>query len=350
MTNGSNEAAAFEAHKRILRALLKHSPTIGLVISAVIYATGFLIVFIFHDSYRLRAVDTDLFKVRFFHVGIMFAALLGNIAFPIVAFATYIRYRDGPPKWVLGPLGIIAFTIMIFNFLFVLFFLPPGTFRNWNVQSGLIATVVIPVGLGFLLMFIKRLQRPVVRTIVRVVVLIALPTCTALIAKDSLADIAEMFWPAACWFVFLAGVMAALIVVLAKLGDEVRETHEQRLRMGFCIAIFALLYFLAINSFALGLYNFIPSAKGGGDFRKGRVILRLSDESASIFPFDLLDHSPNRCETTKELVFIEGTSNAIYLADPDENGGPAKWRSGVAQRPSVIEFKRDKITIEYRAE
>src|SRR5205085_12435956 len=66
MTNPSTKLAAFEAHKKILRALLKHFPTIALVMSAVIYATGFLVVFTFLDSYRLRGVDTDLFKVRFF--------------------------------------------------------------------------------------------------------------------------------------------------------------------------------------------------------------------------------------------------------------------------------------------
>src|SRR5207237_1320020 len=106
MANGTTNAArtpadseSADSHKALLKSFLSHFPTISLVASAIIYTTGFLTIFLFHGSYRLRGVDSDFFKAKFFHVGIMFAALLMCLVFPLAALFGYLRYRKGPPEW-----------------------------------------------------------------------------------------------------------------------------------------------------------------------------------------------------------------------------------------------------------
>jgi hypothetical protein len=347
MTAQSTSAHTAE-YQKFLKAILAHFSTIALAGSAVVYASGFLIVFIFHDSYRLRAVDTDLFKVRFFHVGIMFVALLGNIILPALASGVYARYRKGPPTWVINPVGIAVFSIMIFNFIVVVFFAPPGAFRDWNVQAGLLTTVALPLLLVALSKRMKdKRSRVGIRLVLTGVVGLALLGCTGLILKNYYADLVPMALPAASWFAFFALFMALVVWLLAT-ADKDREPHEKRIRIIFSLAILGLLYFLAINSFALGLYNFIPAAKGGGDFRTGRVIVRFREDNYLPLPSTWITGKDQDVISTKSLVFIEGTSAAIYVADPDQNMGPRNWRRSVRGRPSVIELKRDtQMTVEY---
>ena len=279
----------------------------------------------------------------------MFVGLLGNIVLPALATGVYTRYRKGPPPWVINPVGIAVFCIMIFNFLVVLFFAPPGAFRDWNVQAGLFATIALPIFLGALSKKMKdKRDRVRMRLVLGGLLGVALLASTGLILKNFFGDLMPMVFPAASWFVFYALFMALVIWLLATLGDEEREPHEQRIRVIFCVAIFALLYFLAINSFALGLYNFIPAAKGGGDFRTGRVIIRFNANDNLPLPSTWITGKDQNVLSTKSLVFIEGTSTAVYVADPDENMGPRNWRRSVRDRPSVMEVKRDtKMTVQY---
>lgn len=339
-----------QPQKGVAKKLVEHLPTFSLMFSGMIYATGFLIIFIFHDGYRLRGIDSEFFKAKFFHVGIMFTALLLNVVLPVGSTLAYFRYRNSQPKWVINPLGISAFSLMALNFLVVLFFAPPGMFRHWSIQVGLLTAILVPVGLG---LYFKRMRlrgQPIPgRTRIVVFVNLALVMSLVCILNPFYPNLVPMIWPAGLWFV-LFGILLSLVgFLLVTLGDETRERHEQRTRMLFCAAVFGMLYFLEINVFALGIYHYIPAAKGGGDFSEGRVVLRIEKESAMVLPPDLIAARRGSVFVTRPLVLIETTATAVFVADPATNGGPVMWREGMRRRPSVFEISRDgKVAIEYR--
>jgi hypothetical protein len=339
-------------HKELLRSLLAHFSTYSIIGSATAYATGFLIVFIFHDSYGLRGADNDIFKARFFHVGIMFLALLLNTVLPFVALFSFRRYRDANPKWLITPLGISIFALMAVNFLVALFFAPSGAARQWSVQIGLILTIIVPLALGFV--FGRLRQRGKIFSDsfnfrLRLGMNGLLFICFICIVGSFWRRLVPILWPQAFWFLLLAVFMALVSFILVTLGDEKREPHEQHLRVAFCIAILAMLYFFEINAFASGIFHFIPAAKGGGDFTDGRIVARLSKEYGITLPKELVATEDCDVFVTKNLVLIEASSSSIYVADPTINGGPPNWRLKFTNRPPVFEIKRDaKTNIEYR--
>lgn len=338
-------------HKELLKSLLGNFSTYSIIGSAIAYATGFLIIFVFHDSYGLRGADNDIFKARFFHVGIMFLALLLSTVLPFIALFSFYRYRAASPKWLLTPLGISIFTLMATTFLVALFFAPSGAARHWSVQVGLVVTIVVPLALGFL--FSKLRQKKTVfsdsfSTRIRLAMNGLLLICLVVILAPFYSRLVPILWPQAFWFLLLALFMALVSFLLVTLGDEVREPHEQQLRVAFCIAILAMLYFFEINAFASGMFHFIPAAKGGGDFTDGRIVLRLSKEAGTTLPKDLISTQDGDVFLTKHLVLIEASSSSIYVADPLIKGGPLNWRLRFTNRPPVLEIKREAgMSIEY---
>jgi hypothetical protein len=347
-----NQSEASKRHKELLKSLLGHFSTYSIIGSAIAYATGFLIIFIFHDSYGLRGADNDIFKARFFHVGIMFLALLLNTVLPFIALFSFYRYQTATPKWLITPLGISIFTLMAINFLVALFFAPSGAARQWSVQAGLVVTIVVPLGLGFLFGRWRskgKIFSDSFSVRLRLAMNGLLLICFIFIVASFWRRLVPILWPQAFWFLLLALFMVLVSLVLVTLGDEEREPHEQQLRVGFCIAILAMLYFFEINAFASGIFHFIPAAKGGGDFTDGRIVVRLPKESGITLPKELIVTRDSDVFVTKNLVLIEASSSSIYVADPTINGGPANWRLKFVNRPPVLEVKRDaKMNIEYR--
>ena len=74
------------------------SPTLRIYISAagisaLTYTLGFLILNDFYHAYGLRAAESDIFRIKYFHVGIMFVSLLLCILFPILVFQEILRAK-----------------------------------------------------------------------------------------------------------------------------------------------------------------------------------------------------------------------------------------------------------------
>jgi len=69
--------------------LLKLVPEWFLATTAFIYATGFLVVSFFHDSYGLHGLDETILKVKYAHVGILCLAIpvvIGTAAYALFEF------------------------------------------------------------------------------------------------------------------------------------------------------------------------------------------------------------------------------------------------------------------------
>jgi hypothetical protein len=113
--------------------------------------------------------------------------------------------------------------------------------------------------------------------------------------------------------------------------------------------LIALELFFLVIIFAGGIFHYIPTARGGGDFSQGnRVIVGLKQDAIITFPQKLIASYWTNSAITTTLVLIEATSDTIFVADPGENGGPRKWRTASIYRPHVIEISRaETIFIEH---
>jgi hypothetical protein len=163
-------------------------------------------------------------------------------------------------------------------------------------------------------------------------------------------ELSPIFLLPMVWFVLFSAISGVTIYRIVTLGKEKeRHINEQRIRVGFCFIMLALELFFLVFIFAGGIFHFIPTARGGGDFSRGdHVIVGLKQDAAITFPQKLIASYGTNSAVTTALVLIEATSDSIFLADPAENDGPRKWRTASIYRPHVMEIRRaETIFIEH---
>jgi hypothetical protein len=161
------------------------------------------------------------------------------------------------------------------------------------------------------------------------------------------------------FFLFLVAGVSWTMHRFVSGAKAVKSSQAQRARIVLVPSMLGLLYFITIQAFALGVYHYIPKSKGGGDYTEaGLVVLYFKENGESQVPGRIVE---KRCSGRKcsilllfekgcaggkhsiPLVMVEGTASSVFVADPEENDGPAAWRWGRKYRPNVIEIARDTI-------
>lgn len=130
-----------------------------------------------------------------------------------------------------------------------------------------------------------------------------------------------------CFVITGALVAKRLIGRLGSLPPE----HAKRLEyVAFASTfgiLFTVLFFLALVSYAYGIFPMIPSAKGGADYTDTpRTSVSFSDESGEF-------------KWTGRMIQVYATSTAIYLAKPRLGNDACDWRSRNAL-PDILEIMR----------
>jgi hypothetical protein len=64
-----------------------------LAVAAFVYATGFLVVFTYFESFGVREAGGDFFRVKYVHVGILCLLFMGIIAVPSYTYAALYALR-----------------------------------------------------------------------------------------------------------------------------------------------------------------------------------------------------------------------------------------------------------------
>jgi hypothetical protein len=326
-------------------------PSVGLI-----YATGFLIIITFFDRYGLRESSGDFFKVKYLHAGILYWLLPLIALAPLYGFYLLRHFsKETPLEGEDIFKGYIPSALLVTNLLFVFYvfavFSPPGSVG----QREFVIPVMFLVTIGGII-----LTRVGIRKLVEKGLSQSFGDDITLYARWILCVgiIFGLDWYALggdllrlLWSIFLGGgwVFFAFLLTAAFLAERTRVRTKQfsdyRAKLTLKVLAGGLIiatFYLSVLAFALRIYPYIPATKGGGDYVGApNVVLCFQGANEKLELSDLVATTQNDCIRSKELQIIEESATSVFVADPNEAGGPLSWRTG--KKPVVYEIRRDKI-------
>jgi hypothetical protein len=350
------------------------APEWFLAAAGFIYATGFLVVFTFFARLGIREVGSDFFKVKYVHVGILCLILpvltgLSTLALSYMSHLESQRRTEGRTAdiQIFLPSAILTLNLIATFYIYVMFS-PEGYFRTRGHLIPLTFFVTL-VGLTLIqqltrkefVLFIGRSADKVerlsadphkigsaLRWMLCFLVVVFLDSYSL---RGLGADLWEIFGPKKRFaggggYVFL--VLVFLILWLfgrLALRSAALTDPDPKLKAAFWASGFSLIvatFYICILSFSYSVYPYIPAERGGGSYVSSSKVVLTFQGSPGVLPTDLLDTGSR----SKPLLIIEESGSAIYVADPNDSGGPIEWRRGA--KPRIVAIRREIInSVEY---
>jgi hypothetical protein len=351
---------------------LDKAPEWFLAVAALIYATGFLVVFTFFARLGIREAGTEFFKVKYVHVGILCLIIPALAAVPAYSFLYMLRRATETEHTgqvaelhVYVPSGILTLNMIATFYIFVMFS-PPGYFRTKGH--------IVPVIFGATLLGLAAVQKIskkgfevfIGRQADRVSRVSASPESIGSWMRWALCAIVIFFLDRyaflGIWrdlkemltgnmrftsggYIFLLFVFV-MVYLFWRVSRRCHDLADHKLKIALWATTVPLMFaafYLCILSFAYSVYAYIPAERGGGSYVDASHVVLTFHGSPAALPSDLIESGLR----SKPLLIIEETGNSIYVADPDAAGGPAEWRRGTL--PTVIAIRRDDVnSIEYQ--
>jgi hypothetical protein len=360
------------------------------------YATGYVVEVAFLGRLGISIGNIDWFKVRFIHVGTLLLLFEMSVIAPLVALLVIHKRSKEPtfPKTIkaqfplLLPRAIIVVILLLFLYT-VAIFCPPG-YAHANLPY-----LVIFVGLALFPFVIIRILCGIANKkdtylTPRYVVLGSI----VLLIFLMFADLCKILAPMVKNAVPLLVLMALLLYLIGRVEERARELQEDPISQiavwipGMCLL--ATTYFLSVLAFANGVFPYIPSVKGGGDYELTPIVLvrfkQATDEPSkdanqnkavtegmklrSSIPPELSATAGEDPLCSRPVKIIEQTEKTIYVADPyvdpdaqratvhsalSESKAPRKadtkeedyskkWgKHGTENRPRIFEISQDSV-------
>ncbi len=365
-------------------------PEWSLAVAALIYATGFLADFTYFGGFGVTEVGGDFFKAKYVHIGILCLLCHVILTGPACSFGI-VRSSRGPRrqngsmnssdllKTTSGAenehQGHLPSLLLVINMLATFYAYAMFAPRSYlQSRQHLISSIFLATVLGFMLVRLvdsksfhvtiesasqqlkltldTRLIAQSLRWILCVFVIYFLDRYSF---KGLGPDLAAMFFGpknkiAGGWVFFVLVGVILLIFWSTNASAKRTEIRSKKLAMwalGLCLI--GATYYLSVLTFAFNVYPFIPAERGGGSFTETPLAtLRFKGDASGALPLGLLDCRSAKCDCTKPLVVIEETNYSIFVADPDDAGGPFAWRVGA--RPAITSVNRDQIaSVSYHA-
>ncbi len=352
--------------------LLDKAPEWFLATAGLIYATGFLVVFTFFARLGIREAGTEFFKVKYVHVGILCLIIptltaLSTFALSYMSRMDSEKKHDGQAGEIHIYLPSVVLTLnLIATFYIYVMFSPPGYFRTRGHLIPLIFGITL-LGLAavqqltrksFVVFVGRRADRikeisatpeaigSVLRWILCILVVVFLDRYSF---RGLGHDLWEMFTGNNTFrnggYVFLIFVFLMLFLYW-RISRRSRMLSDHRLKIALWASglslMFATLY-ICILTFSYSVYSYIPAERGGGSYVESAEVVLTFQGNPDVLPVNLLESASK----SKPLLIIEETNASIYVADPNDAGGPAEWRRG--GRPNVIGIRREVVnSVEYR--
>lgn len=125
-----------------------------------------------------------------------------------------------------------------------------------------------------------------------------------------------------------------------------RESPRVKPAVAVLVGCFVIsLYYFDVLAFSYGVYGYIPTFKGGGDYSESPdsvVYFRDNYDSSALKSIDpeLIDGAPSL--RSKRLKIIHESPMTVYVAISDDAGGPLEWRRGT-KVPEVFAIRRESI-------
>lgn len=361
--NRTNEVEPPKQHDIIGKIPQWFVPAVG-----IIYATGFLIIITFLDRFSLRESSGDFFKVKYLHAGILFWMLPIIVIVPLYGFY-FLKVTDKEDATnnredvIEGEAGreefkaYVSSAVLVTNLLFVFYiiavFAPPGfaAQRDLLVLGMYLVTVIGIVSIRAITNWLKREGLShrtgerlayAARWLLCIGIVIGLDTYSLKGLGETLKAVA---WPGGVYF-FLFLLTTALIGERTRVRSRgITDWRRKTILKVIASCLMIATYYLSVLAFAYLIYPFIPVTKGGGDYVGAPTAQLCFQETNAKFllPELLANSTPgeNDCVKSKPVQIIEESATSVFVAFPDDAGGPGEWRRG--NKPTVFEIRRDKI-------
>lgn len=303
----------------------------GVLLLALLYVTGFIVVFTHNERLGLLTAPSDFFQLRYLHVGVLACAFIGictSLPFLLAVGLTELKtanWRDNLARLAqLATVGLI--TVGIYT---LLAFAPPRHLSNEALLTlvlfGLVGTLHI-----FRMQWLELTGNDhsgwgwVLR-----LVLVGLASAFFVFQIESVP------WPGRDWWIRMIALVALCLLMGAALGRLVnsrptdRAEHRRWLRRvaPFCLLL-AFWYYVIANGYGIVVYPRVPLTKGGGNFAQATAVaLRLKSEAR-----EKLTDSAKEALSQPVVIVLE-TGESLYVAPDPGESERAKWAS-----ESPVEF------------
>jgi hypothetical protein len=361
---------------------IKEIPEWFLAVAALIYATGFLVVFTYFGSFGIKEAGTDFFKVKYVHVGTLCLLLEAILLVPI---AGIIAMRSGSSKQPMqkpdSPTApakhryrghwssVLLMINMLLTFYVFAMFAPRAFFQEKHnallpifLISFLGLALIAGIGTDTLWFKVETASKqkswpidtgriaPKLRWLLCIGVIGGIDYLSF---KDLGPSLLQVLWgppakPGGILFFAFIGVIFLIwwrTHSRAKLLGDNKNGKTGIWATAVCLMIAT--HYLAVLSFAFDIYPYIPAERGGGSFVDTPLAtLRFKPypaaskpDGATPIPIELL--ACPSCNYSGELIIVEETTSQLFLANPADAGGPCEWRRG--KKPKILSISRDII-------
>jgi hypothetical protein len=330
------------------------------------YASGFLVVSTFLETYSLREASVELWKSRYVHIGLLCLLLpvISNSTFYNVRLLVKARHEMTPVPHLEARTLLTALTYLILEIAFFVFAIFGRRFGTSEHVQGF-ETLGLMLGIAILLPGVaalcermpeilktkwvesqhlsEKMYRKAEPLLHRAALLLrGLTFATQAIGvvvvlfeyRAVLIDMALSHGVALAayfLFTFLVGYVPWRTYSAIAAERISKEMVRHAWILAFCLMIPT--YYLALMSFSYSVFPFIPAVRGGGDYTTApMVIAHLKSESAK-----------QEGQTVRAML-LEETANAFFVADIKDAGGPCEWRSHFDKRPQIISISRETVS------
>jgi hypothetical protein len=359
-----------------------------LALVGLIYASGFLVVSSFLETHGLRDAGSDLWKIRYIRVGV-FCLMLTAVTNAVPYFLKHLM-SGRPLISHLVPTILIYIQMELGLFGIAMFARHVGMRESWT--PFLLACGLLWSAIGGLIIS-SRIERMAAgtkaedetlrtnfRRLLKHVPIWGprLVAATERFARRMGPDRLCKFGPRVRWltaFIILcllrnvAGRNREIIDVLVYQRSAFTMLLSFTLLLGWLpwtafssasrlelpasqhrslwlllICLLVPTYYFALVAFSHAIFPFIPAVRGGGDYSAApRVRVYLKEQAQGVALGDYLDTASPDVTRTKPTILLEETATNLFVAGPDDDGGPCQWRMDRGAKPRVLSISRDAI-------
>jgi hypothetical protein len=348
-----------------LEALLKSGSTAFALAAVVAFISGFIIRFIYLEAFGINDLGSEAFRIKHIYVGIL--SLLFPICIVVPATLYIARLRDrrkerqaiesGEEPEIVTPASrqaelklevrfysVILNCYLCFIFYVSILFVPLRVVQD---RAELFLFVIVTLCTPVVVDWFARLHRSKrIREDIRTTIRWSFFVISALgLTGAIVGPISKRLWSIFLdggWFYVAFVCFIPLLLSRANIRSHLHRDrkNKQRLRITMLLAS-VMLYFSGLITFALYIFPYIPSTRGGGNFEDApyiKIFFKASSVSAN--PTEAQKAAIAACDS---LVLIERAGKSLYLAD-SKDGGPANWAK-LRALPQIIELNADSVEI-----
>lgn len=337
------------------KSIIELLPQYVLAGSGVIYAAGFLVVLAFLDRFGIREAGTDFWKARYIHIGILcvaFPLILNGTILSLVHLVFHGKFNKSSMWQRLMPIGLLVINLEIVAFVLIMLTnrTPSGGIAGLNPIQWIIAVTLL--GIPVLLLLERIIEKitgkvpsgdselsPTSQSFavsgrwILTLIVAGLDVWYFSDFKSAVVGIQPALALTYIGFSILLGVMISTVFIYEK--RQKKESRRKAITV-LTASIIGPFFYLVVLSFSYGVYQNIPSTRGGGDYTMSpKVILTLKNASQTTRVDERYFDKTNK-SITIPLIVIEETSWAFYLANPEEAGGPIEWKQIGGRKPEIL--------------